>query len=135
MWKNVRMRKWWLPFFPSCDISVLWALLHKVRNIWPLLMHWLCVSSKNEARERNTHWRVSWALLCEVWCPEEPSMDITCWILCVIIIGNKFVFLMPFMSKRTHESSYKKSLILWTRTWWKIILIALQRSAIGLLSL
>lgn len=78
MWKNVRMRKWCLPFFPSCDISVLWAILHKVRNIWPPLMHSLCLNSKYEARERSINLKARWAWVCKVCCLEEHAMAITC---------------------------------------------------------
>ena len=66
MWKNVRMSKWCLPFLSSCDILLLWAILHKVMNIWPPLMLSLYVNPKNETREKNICRKSGWPWLSSV---------------------------------------------------------------------
>lgn len=47
----------------------------------PPLMHLLCLSPKNEARERSIYLKAGWAWFCKVTYPEDPAMDINCWIL------------------------------------------------------
>lgn len=43
--------KMMIPFFSNCDISVLWAVAHKVRTMWPTLRYSLSTNPGTEARK------------------------------------------------------------------------------------